>query len=100
MYGLKGFGDLSSASTQAKSWRWANVNATLTTGGTAPTVTTQSQIGAADTQTFSTPSTTAKAYYNQSSNVGPYIDVTITDTGTTASQVESVEVEGFLMGRR
>ena len=97
---MKGFGDLSTASAQAKSWRWANVYATLTTGGTAPTITTQSQIGAADTQTFSTPSSTAQTYYTQSSGTGPYLDVTITDTGTTASQVESVEVEGFLMGRR
>ena len=100
MYGLKGFGDLSSASVQAKSWRWVNINATLTTGANAPTVTTQSQIGAADTQTLSTPSSTAQAYYSQASGVGPYIDVTIMTTSNTAAQIESVEVEGFLMGRR
>lgn len=83
-----------------KSWRWANVLANLTTGATAPTITTQGTIGGADTQTVSTPATGERQYYNQSSVQGPYIDVTITDTGAAASSYAGVEVEGFLMGRR
>lgn len=84
----------------AKSWRWINLVATLTAGGTPPVVTTGTQLGAANVQTLSNLVSASAPYYVQGAGVGPWIDVTITDAGTTASQYEMLNVEGSVLGQR
>ena len=84
----------------AKSWRMANVLATLTNGATAPTLTALSVYGGSNTATFPTPTSTEQTYYLPIGGAGPYVDVTITDTGTTASQYAGVDVSGFSLGIR
>lgn len=84
----------------AKAWRMANVLATLTNSATAPTVTVASVYGGSNTATFTTPSGNQQTYYNPAGGAGPYVDVTITDAGTTASQYAGVEVTGFALGTR
>lgn len=88
------------AGNVAKSWSMVNVLASLTAGATAPTVSVASVYGGTSTATFTTPDATEHVYYNAAGGAGPYLDVTITDTGTTASQYVSVDVEGQLTGRR
>lgn len=87
-------------SDAAKAWRNANVLATLTSGGTAPTCTTASVYGGSNSATFATPTSVEQTYYNAAGGAGPYVDVTITDGGTTAAQYAGVTVKGFLVGIR
>ena len=84
----------------AKAWRMANVLAILTNGATAPTITTASVYGGSNTQTFVAPTAGEQTYYNAAGGAGPYLDVTITDTGTTPSQYAGVDVSGFALGTR
>lgn len=84
----------------SKGWRWANVTALLSAGATAPTCTVQSMLGGASTATFNTPIAAQSIYYLPGGGVGPYEDVTITDTGAAQSEYLMVEVQGFTEGRR
>lgn len=96
MFGASG--GMPTGSAQAKSWRLAATLATLTTGATAPTMGYSTVYGGSGSTTFTTPSTTEQTYYTAVGGAGPYIDLTITDAGTTASQVATVDVQGELMG--
>lgn len=80
-----------------KSQRWVTVDADITTGSTV-TVATTTNTGT-DTQNL-TPTTGQRNYYVQASGIGPWVDVTITDSGTVASSVSAVSVDGFLLPRR
>ena len=84
----------------AKAWRWVNVVATLDSAGTAPVMTSTTQLGSSNVQTFSTLTSVQQPYYCQGSGVGPWIDVVIADTSATASQYEHVDVDGFILGQR
>ncbi len=84
----------------AKVWRRADVLATLTAGATAPTIATASVFGGTSTVTFAAPTATQQVYYNAAGGAGPYVDVTITDTGTAASTYASVTVTGDVVGIR
>lgn len=84
----------------AKSWRECNILATLTAGGTAPVVAASSQNLASTNHTLSNLTSATKPYYLTTGGNGPYLDLIITDTGTTASQYELVEVQGWLLGKR
>lgn len=85
----------------SKSWTHTNVLAALTSGGTQPTVLTTSLYGGGGTsQTFPTLVTGERTYYNAAGGSGPYVDVVITDTGSSPSQYVSVSVEGIVTGRR
>lgn len=103
----------------AKSWRWANILADLDLVGTTASVTiggTSSLVvssrgayvvadtgiywGISDTQTLTSSGNGQTVYYINASGVSPYIDVTITDAGNTASTISRVDVWGFLLGQR
>lgn len=85
----------------AKTWRRADVLATLTSGATAPSVAYTTVFGSGSTATFRSPTaTTEQVYYNAAGGAGPYVDVTITDTGTAASQYANVTVTGEVVGIR
>lgn len=85
----------------SKSWRWANVLATMTSGATLPTCVQSSMLGGAGTTTFGTLASVPQVYYQPGSgSYGPFLDVTITDTGAAQSIYESAQVEGYLLGQR
>lgn len=85
----------------AKSWRWYNIVAQLTTGAAAPTLVTTTQLGGSSTFTLSTPTSTEQSYYVSPGGMGPWIDGVITDAGTTgSSQYVMAEVEGNFLGQR
>lgn len=85
----------------AKSWRMVNILATLTSGATAPTCTMASVYGGSITATLTTLASAEQTYYLPAGGAGPYIDVTITDGGSTGpSQYASVDVSGFALGIR
>lgn len=86
--------------TAVKAWTKANVLATLTSGGTAPTLASSSVAGGSNSVTFTTPSSVEQQYYAAVGGAGPYVDITITDAATAASQYADVEVDGWLLGRR
>ncbi len=87
--------------THANQWRWVNLLATLTAGATAPTASIGSQIGTANTVTFDTLVSASKPYYLPAGGMGPYLDCTITDTGSTGtSQYELATAEGYVLGQR
>lgn len=96
MFGFSGGAQTSGA--VAKSWTLAATLATLTTGGTAPSMGYSTVYGGSGSTTFTTPSSAEKAYYTAVGGSGPYIDLTITDTGSTASQVATVDVQGQVVG--
>ena len=85
----------------AKSWRWLNLVATLTSGDTAPVVACSTQLGGTNTQTLSSITSVEQTYYVSPGGMGPYIDVTITDAGTLgASQYAFATVQGNALGQR
>jgi hypothetical protein len=91
------FGD---NSMYAKSWRWANVLAAFGTGAVAGTITTQSVIGGSDTQVLSNLSTMQTPYYVNAFGVGPYLDVTFSDTSATSTVIAQINVNGYSLGQR
>lgn len=85
----------------AKSWRWLNVLAQLTTGATPPVAAFMTQLGGTNSITFSGLTSIEQPYYLSPGGTGPYLDVTITDAGSTgASQYALATVEGNLLGQR
>lgn len=86
--------------SDAKAWRWINLVATLTAGGTAPVVTSTTQLGSSNPQTLSNLVSVSAPYYVQGAGVGPWIDVVITEAGSTAAQYETVGVDGYVLGQR
>lgn len=84
----------------AKSWRWANVVATLTTGGVAPVVTTSTELGSANAQTLSNLVSVTAPYYVQGAGAGPWLDTVITSAATTAELWETVDYEAYVLGQR
>jgi len=84
----------------AKTWRQANILATLSSGATAPVVAASSQLKASANLTLSNLTSVTQPYYLKPGGLGPYLDLIITDTGTAASQYELIEVEGFQLGKR
>ena len=99
MYGQQVFGQ-PSPKGYSKSWRWANILATLTAAAAAPVCVQSSMLGTPATTTFSGLVSVPQVYYNSGGEFGPYVDVTITETGSQNSQYDSVYVEGFLLGQR
>lgn len=88
--------------SMAKSWRMANVLATLSSSASAPTLTAATQYGGAVLVTLPAPTSQQQTYYTAIGGAGPYIDITITGTDLTGYPAEyaSVDVEGFATGRR
>lgn len=85
----------------SKSWRWINILATLTQGATPPTVTTQTLLGTTNVNTLSGVTSLEDAYYVSPGGLGPWIDITITDVGTTGpSQYTLATVQGNFLGQR
>lgn len=84
----------------SKSWRNISVLATLVNGMPAPTAQTSVLYGGSQIATFAAPTSQQQTYYMATGGAGPWIDVTIVDTGMVPSQYASVDVEGFTTGRR
>ena len=84
----------------SKAWRWIQVMAASLDSATAPTAVSYAINGGSTTMTFTSPITAQQIYYLGPGGVGPYLDVTISDGGTSASQYASVGVEGFFLGQR
>ena len=100
MYGQVAFGQ-PPAKRMSKTWQWANVMATLTAGAAAPTVVQSSTLGTPSTTTMGNLVSAATVYYQTAGCYGPYVDVTITDAGSTGpSQYEGIEVTGKVLGQR
>lgn len=92
MYG----GDMS----YSKAWRWIIVNASTLDSAAPPTAVAYAVNGGSSTMTFNAPITAQFDYYLGPSGVGPYLDVTISDGGVSASTISAVTVEGFFLGQR
>lgn len=85
----------------SKSFRWVDVLATLTAGATPPTAVCTSPVSGATTVTFSGLTSAEQPYYLQPGRCGPYMDVTITDSGSTGtSQYTLADVRGNFLGQR
>lgn len=85
----------------SKTYRWVNVLAQLTSGATAPVAACTTSIGGTSNHTFQNVTSVQQPYYLSPGGDGPYIDVTITDTGTTGQSLyELAEVEGNFLGQR
>lgn len=85
----------------SKTYRWVNVLATLTSGAAAPVAACSTLVAGSSNVTFSGLSSSEQVYYLSPGGQGPYIDVTITDTGSTGiSQYALATVEGNWLGQR
>lgn len=87
----------------AKAWRWIRAMAANIDTDSKPVVSSFALIGGTSTITFGAVTGSGQyqqIYYLQPGGVGPYLDVTITDAGSTGSNYETVAVEGSFLGQR
>lgn len=85
----------------SKVGQFANVTALLATNNTAPVITIASQYNSPATWTFPTGTGVQQDYYAQIGGpYGPWVDLTITDNGSGASQYETIQLVGNRLGQR